>query len=84
MSDVIHVVLVYRRETGELLVQESFADGDVAMRRRFELERVPDYADTEIVVLSADSEETLRETHGRYFFTAAELAQRLKDAMTAG
>lgn len=42
MSDVIHVVLVYRREAGELLVQESFADGDTAMRRRFELERVPE------------------------------------------
>jgi hypothetical protein len=53
------------------------------MRRRFELERVPDYADTEIVVLSADSEETLRETPGRYFFTAAELARKLKDAVSA-
>jgi hypothetical protein len=83
MSNVIHVVLVYRRETGELLLQESFADGDTAMRRQFELERVPEYADTEIVVLSADSEETLRETHGRYFFTAAELVQKLKDAVSA-
>lgn len=62
---MIHVVLVYRREAGELMVQESFADGDVAMRRRFEPERVPEYADTEIVVLSADSVDTLRETRGR-------------------
>ena len=83
MTNVIHVVLVYRREAGELLLQESYADGDAAMRRQFELERVPDYADTEIVVLSADSEQTLRETHGRYFFTAAELARRLKDAVSA-
>jgi hypothetical protein len=83
MTNVIHVVLVYRREAGELLLQESYADGDTAMRRQFELERVPDYADTEIVVLSADSEQTLRETHGRYFFTAAELARRLKDAVSA-
>jgi hypothetical protein len=83
MTNVIHLVLVYRRETGELLVQESFADGDDAMRRRFELERVPDYADTEVVVLSADSEETLRETHGRYFFTAAELARKLRDTVFA-
>lgn len=83
MTDVIHVVLVYRREAGELLLQESFADGDTAMRRQFVLERVPEYADTEIVVLSADSEETLRETHGRYFHTAAELVQMLKDAVSA-
>lgn len=83
MSNVIHVVLVYRREAGQLVLQESFEDGDDAMRRRFELERVPEYADTEIVVLSADSEATLRETHGRYFFTAAELARRLKDAVSA-
>jgi hypothetical protein len=41
MTNVIHLVLVYRRETGELLVQESFTDGDTAMRRQFALERVP-------------------------------------------
>jgi hypothetical protein len=83
MTNVIHLVLVYRPETGELLVQESFADGDTAMRRRFELERVAVYADTEVVVLSADSEQTLHETHGRYFYTAAELARRLRDAVAA-
>ena len=83
MTNVIHLVLVYRRETGELLVKESFVDGDTAMRRQFELERVPEYADTEIVVLSADSEETLRETHGRYFFTVAELARKLRDTVFA-
>lgn len=83
MNNVIHVVLVYRAETGDLLVQESFTDGDTAMRRRFELERVPEYADTEVVVLSADSEQTLHETHGRYFYTAAQLARRLRDTLAA-
>jgi hypothetical protein len=83
VNNVIHVVLVYRAETGDLLVQESFADGDTAMRRRFELERVPEYADTEVVVLSADSERTLHETHGRYFYTAAQLARRLRDTLAA-
>ena len=83
MNNVIHLVLVYRPETGELLVQESFSDGDIAMRRLFELEQVPDYADTEVVVLSADSEATLHETHGRYFYTAAELARRLRDTVAA-
>jgi hypothetical protein len=83
MTSVIHLVLVYRRETGELLVQESFTDGDTAMRRQFALERVPEYSDTEIVVLSADSEQTLHETHGRYFYTAAELARRLRKTVAA-
>lgn len=81
MNHVIHVVLVYQRETGTLLLQEAYEDGDAAMRRQFQLEREPRYADMEIVVLSADSEETLRETHGRYFFTAAELAQKLRDTV---
>jgi hypothetical protein len=34
-------------------------------------------------VLSADSEQTLHETHGRYFYTAAELARRLRDTVAA-
>jgi ppGpp synthetase/RelA/SpoT-type nucleotidyltranferase len=49
----------------------------------FELERVDEYADTEVVVLSADSEQTLHETHRRYFYTAAELARQLRDAVDA-
>jgi hypothetical protein len=80
---MIHVVLVYQREEGRLLLQEPHADSDEAMRRRFALEQVPEYADMEIVVLSADSIETLHETHGRYFYTLAELAQQLKDAVQA-
>jgi hypothetical protein len=53
------------------------------MRRRFVLERLPEYADMEVVVLSADSIETLHETHGRYFYTDAELVQKLRDALDA-
>jgi len=80
MKRMVHVVLVYQREAGRLLVEESHADLMDAMSRRFELERLPEYADMEIVVLSADSEATLRETHGRYFFTMEELLQRFRDA----
>ncbi|HEX3780490.1 MAG TPA: hypothetical protein VHX38_12555 [Pseudonocardiaceae bacterium] len=83
MTNVIHVVLVYQREEGRLLLQETYADSPDAMRRQFALEQVPEYADMEIVVLSADSIETLHETHGRYFYTLAELAQQLKDAVEA-
>lgn len=83
MTDFVHVVLVYQPEAGRLHLQESYDDGDTAMRRRFELERVPEYADMEIVVLSADSIETLHETHGRYFYTLAELLQKLREALLA-
>lgn len=83
MTGMVHVVLVYQREEGRLLLQESYDDGETAMRRRFVLERLPEYADMEVVVLSADSVETLHETHGRYFYTAAELLQKLRDALNA-
>jgi len=83
MNDMVHVVLVYQREQGRLLLEESYDDGDTAMRRRFALERLPEYADMEVVVLSADSVETLHETHGRYFYTATELVQKLRDALDA-
>jgi hypothetical protein len=83
MNDMVHVVLVYRREEGHLLLQESYDDVRAAMRRRFALERVPEYADTEIVVLSADSIDTLHETHGRYFYTTTELLRKLKEAVEA-
>jgi hypothetical protein len=83
MTDMVHVVLVYQRERARLLLEESFTDGDQAMRRRFELERQPEYADMEIVVLSADSEATLRETHGRYFLTDSELIERLRKSIDA-
>ena len=83
MSNVVHLVLVYQRERGRLLLKESYTDGDLAMHRRFELERRPEYAGMEVVVLSADSEATLRETHGRYFLTGAELIERLSRSLGA-
>jgi hypothetical protein len=83
MNDMVHVVLVYQREEGRLLLQESYDDSRTAMYRQFALERLPEYTDMEIVVLSADTIETLHETHGRYFYTAAELVQKLREAVDA-
>lgn len=83
MGRMVHVVLVYQREAGRLLLEESYAELHPAMLRRFELERDPAYADMEIVVLSADSMETLRRTHGRYFLSSTELIQRLTDTVNA-
>jgi hypothetical protein len=83
MSAMVHVVLVYQREEGRLHLQESYDDGETAMRRRFVLERLPEYADMEVVVLSADSIETLHETHSRYFYTVSQLVQKLREALDA-
>ncbi|KAA2264029.1 hypothetical protein F0L68_08535 [Solihabitans fulvus] len=83
MTDMVHVVLVYQREAGRLLLEEPYDDLHTAMRRRFALERTSEYDDMEIVVLSADSTETLRETHGRYFLSSAELIQRFRDVVAA-
>ena len=83
MNNMIHVVLVYQREEGRLHLQESYDNGETAMRRRFVLERLPEYADMEVVVLSADSIETLHETHGRYFYTVSQLVQKLREALDA-
>jgi hypothetical protein len=83
MTAMVHVVLVYQREEGRLLLQESYDDSRTAMYRQFALERLPEYADMEVVVLSADSIETLHETHGRYFYTASELVQKLREAVDA-
>jgi hypothetical protein len=83
MNRMRHFVLVYYREQGQLLLQEDYADVEMAMRRRFELERLPQYADMEIVVLSARSVEVLHETHGRYFYTLPELMRKLRETITA-
>jgi hypothetical protein len=83
VTEIRHFVLVYDPAAGRLHVQECYDDGDVAMRRRFELERRREYADMEVVVLSARSVQTLYETHGRYFRTLPELLGRLRAALPA-
>ncbi|MCC6385908.1 MAG: hypothetical protein IT302_00845 [Dehalococcoidia bacterium] len=73
-----YFVLVYSRNRGELLrAIEVFDDSHRmdALQRRFELER--EYPGEEVVVLGAESEEAIRETHGRYFYTEVQLLDRL-------
>jgi hypothetical protein len=54
-------LIVYNRRSGAKTVKEY-----AAMKERLHLEVGAD-ADTEIVVLSSDSIESLRVTHARYF-----------------
>jgi spore cortex formation protein SpoVR/YcgB (stage V sporulation) len=72
---MLNFLVVYNRRTGEVSIQEFSADQDrEAIRARFEAEaQHRGEPDIEVVVLNADSEDTLRRTHGRYFYTAAQL-----------
>lgn len=66
-----HYLVVYGRSTGTLLRFECYADSREALDERFAAEREHrDDPDVEIVVLGADSVETLKHTHGRYFAAA--------------
>jgi len=71
-------LLVYDRNQGRLLDMKRFPDRRIAMQERFRAEaRYGGRREIEIVALTADSEEELRRTHGRYFLGLAELADRI-------
>ena len=78
-----HFLLVYERSSGELIAEQEFDDGAEALSARFRVEREgqwegrPLSRDVEIVVLGADSAQTLRRTHARYFMTIGEMALSL-------
>lgn len=66
-----HWLIVYFRPTGDLIRCQEYSDGQEALDERFKVERAfskTQFAkDTEAVVLGADSLDTLRRTHSRYF-----------------
>jgi hypothetical protein len=74
-----HFLLVYDRNAGRLIRQQQFADAGAAFAARFVAEgEFAGRREVEIVALTADSEEDLRTTHGRYFLDLDELAARIK------
>ena len=56
----------YHRPTGDITLKR-FDDLSKAMIERFRLEEENTDPDTEIVVISANSEQDLRRSHSRYF-----------------
>lgn len=74
-------LLIYDPASGELIAEAEFEDSAVALRERFRVERERAWEgrrldrDVEVVVIWANSRETLRWTHARYFQTAAEMAR---------
>ena len=64
----------YDKKRGLIRSFRSFADEDRACAERIRLEmEIADRAGSEVVILEAADEETLRKTHARYFKSAAEL-----------
>lgn len=68
---VRHFLLVYDRRAGRLVEQREFADASEAAEAYASLEVVHrGVPNMEVVLLGADSLETLKQTHGHYFSTA--------------
>lgn len=71
-------LIVYDRRAGRLLYQREFGpeERDEALRERFSREDAEKHhAEVEVVLLGADSLETLKRTHARYFQTREEIAR---------
>ena len=75
-------LLVYDRLSGALTVQE-FLDAPAALAARLSEESKAG-PNTEVVVLSSDSESSLRQTHSRYFHSVSEILQNSGDALRSG
>lgn len=65
---LVHFLLAYDRNQGKLIKQQPYSDSDEAVTAYGELER--EYRDAkhvEIVLVGADSLQTVMLTHGNYF-----------------
>jgi hypothetical protein len=63
-----HFLLVYDLNAGKLVEQAEYSDGQVAAEEYAKRERENrGNRDLEIVLVGADSLETLKTTHGHYF-----------------
>jgi hypothetical protein len=76
-----YFVLVYDKPHGNLMRCEEYADDerDQALAARFNLEEiVATLPDIEVAMLGAPSLDALKRTHGRYFYTVAELLRQMQ------
>jgi hypothetical protein len=71
-----HYLVVFDRSTGKVLRRQRFSDPAKAIRARFDEERQRQGDPSiEVVILGAESWESLSRTHGRYFRGFGELAE---------
>lgn len=65
---MIHFLIIFDHRIGKLISAERFDDADVAASAYSEAERNnKNNRDVEIVLVGADSFETIHHTHGQYF-----------------
>lgn len=73
-----HFLIIYDRAAGQLLRQERYPDAAAAFASRLAAEsEFAQQPEIEIVALTAESEDELRTTHGRYFLDLNQLAARI-------
>ena len=65
---LIHYLLIYNIDLGRLVETQEFTDAPAAAARYAALERrYAGQGNFEIVLVGADSIETIKRTHGQYF-----------------
>jgi hypothetical protein len=70
-----HYLVIYNRRAGRIVRHRHFRASSAALAARFEAEReFREDPDVEVVVLGADSWNSLERTHSRYFKPVQELA----------
>lgn len=73
-DDAVYFLLVYSFDQGKLVHQDEFTDRTQGIRAYDSCER--EYRNTldkfEIVLIGADSIETVMQTHGHYFSTSSD------------
>ena len=75
-----YFVVEYERPTGTLRMCQEFPATDYAAAAKLRFERDLaniDHPEAEIVLLSSTSLETLKYTHGRYFYTVSQLCGQM-------
>lgn len=69
---MLHFLLIFDHAHGRMVRQQQFTDADEAAAAYAEAEQeYEDRVGYEVVLLGADSEETLHHTHGQYFRTSS-------------
>jgi hypothetical protein len=76
-------LLIYDRDARNLVHLEEFSQANRAKatraRRNAEIAAIREGRKQEIVILEAESLDALKHTHGSYFYSVQELAQKLLD-----
>jgi hypothetical protein len=82
-----YFLLVYDRKTGQLSERLEFAESERAraLAERFARERVyRSSPDIEVILIGADSVDSLKQTHARYFLSPAEIVSGWLEWLSPG